>query len=151
MELREFYEIYPEGVTQKNRYMLDPYSRIYFYANTPGQHIMLFVKDNQPSNAVIVEVAYGGWWPDGTGSGTMPGPSVGSAYVAIISDWLTGFDVVVDDSYYYSDEDDGLMNGYISFTVPCNANHKIAISKGGYHYTQMKYFRAGRSYTLRIN
>jgi hypothetical protein len=50
-------EIYPEGKVLKNNYYYFPgYNRIGFYADTIGQHILLFVIEGQVSNAIVVDV-----------------------------------------------------------------------------------------------
>jgi len=52
------YEINPNGQLVKNAYnFYSGYNQIDFYADTIGQHILLFVIDNQVSNAVIINVA----------------------------------------------------------------------------------------------
>jgi len=137
----ELIEIYPRGSTDTKRYWFNTYSYLSFYGDTPGRHILLFVKDNLPSNAVIIDVGGGGYIPPSSG---------GLALITVTSGMLRGFDVVVDDTYRYRDVDDGSIDGTISFTVLGNMNHKIAVSKGGYRYIQTRYFVAGRSYTLRI-
>lgn len=134
-------EIYPSGSTDTRRYWFRTYSYLNFYADTPGRHILLFVKDNLPSNAVIIDV---------TGGRYIPPDYAGLTLITVTSGTLRGFDVVVDDTYRYRDVDDGAIDGAISFTVLGNMNHKIAVSKGGYRYVQTRYFAAGRSYTLRI-
>lgn len=138
------YEIYPSGVLDKNYYYFYPYTRINFYADTIGQHILLFVVNNQPSNAVIIDVV--GYYPS-----PGPGPSYGTARVNIVSSWLTGYEVYVDDVYQFTEGQGGVPDGYCSFTVSGNANHKITIRKGGYYYSQTRYFASGGEYTLRIN
>jgi hypothetical protein len=51
------YEIYPDGHLTKNNYYFYPgYNQINFYADSVGQHILLFVIDNEISNAVVINV-----------------------------------------------------------------------------------------------
>ncbi len=51
------YEIIPGGTLSKNSLHFFPASsQIGFYANTTGQHILLFVIDDQVSNSVVVNV-----------------------------------------------------------------------------------------------
>jgi hypothetical protein len=141
------YEIYPNGRLERSSYyFFSPYTRINFYADTIGQHILLFSLNNQVSNAVIVDVT--GYVP-----GPMPGPTPspsGKAKINIVSDSLTGYEVYVDDVYQFTEGQGGIPDGYSSFTVPGNRNHKITIRKGGYYYSQTRYFASGREYTLRI-
>jgi hypothetical protein len=51
------YEIYPDGRLIKKSYSFYPYNRMSFYADTTGQHILLFAIGNQVSNAVMIDVA----------------------------------------------------------------------------------------------
>ena len=144
-----FYEIYPSGRLERSYYNFYPSTRISFFADEVGQHVLLFVVNNQASNAVIIDV--GGYYP-GSAPGTIPpGPSYGTAKVNIVSNSLKGYSVYVDDVYQFTEGDGGIPDGYSSFTVPGNMNHKISIKKGGYYYSQTRYFQAGREYTLRIN
>lgn len=144
------YEIYPSGELDKNYYYFYPSTRIGFYADTIGQHILLFAANNQASNAVIIDVV--GYYPGpGPSPIPIPTPSYGKAKINIISSWLKGYEVYVDDVYQFTEGQGGIADGYCSFTVTGNANHKIAIRKGGYFYSQTRSFAAGREYTLRIN
>jgi len=141
------YEIYPGGqkVDTSNVY-LSGYNLIPFTADVAGQHVLLFVINNQASNAVIIDVL-----PSYPGP-VYPGPIIGgNAKVNIISNWLKGYQVYVDDVYQFTEGEGGLPDGKCSFVVSGNANHKIAIKLGGYYYSQTKYFASGREYTLIIN
>jgi hypothetical protein len=51
------YEIYPDGKLIKKSYNFYPYNWMSFYADTIGQHILLFSIGNQVSNAVMIDVA----------------------------------------------------------------------------------------------
>ncbi len=141
------YEIYPDGRLERSYYYFySPTTRINFYADTIGQHILLFSLNNQVSNAVIVDVT--GYVP---GPVPVPGPSPsGKARINIVSDTLTGYEVYVDDVYQFTEGQGGVPDGYSSFTVSGDRNHKITIRKGGYYYSQTRYFASGREYTLRI-
>ncbi len=144
------YEIYPNGRLERSYYYFySPYTRINFYADTIGQHILLFSLNNQVSNGVIVDVT--GYTPAPVpGPAPSPTPS-GRARINIISDTLTGYEVYVDDIYQFTEGQGGIPDGYSSFTVTGNRNHKITIRKGGYYYSQTRYFPAGGVYTLRIS
>lgn len=144
------YEIYPSGRLDRNYYYFyAPYTRITFYADTVGQHILLFSLNNQVSNGVIVDVT--GYMP---GPAPVPSPTpgpTGRARINIISDTITGYDVYVDDVYQFTEGQGGIPDGYSSFTVTGNRDHKITIRKGGYSYSQTRYFADGGVYTLRIS
>jgi len=52
------YEITPDGQLTKNYYSFFPgYNQIDFYANTVGQHILLFAIGDQVSNLIVINVA----------------------------------------------------------------------------------------------
>lgn len=50
------YEVYPDGSLINNYYYFFPYNTIGFYADTVGQHILLFAIDDQVSNAIVIDV-----------------------------------------------------------------------------------------------
>lgn len=51
------YEINPNGLLSKDSFYLFPgSSQIGFYADTIGQHILLFIIDNQVSNSLVINV-----------------------------------------------------------------------------------------------
>lgn len=141
------YEIYPNNRLERSSfYFFAPYTRINFYADTIGQHILFFVLNNQVSNGVIIDVT--GYTP-GPAPGPGPMPS-GRARINIISDTLRSYEVYVDDVYQFTEGQGGIPDGYSSFTVTGDRSHKITIRKGGYYYSQTRYFTAGREYTLRL-
>lgn len=55
----KMYEIYPSGMSQ--RYVLgfpsSGYYYIWFYGDVPGKHITIFTIDDEPSNAVMIDVS----------------------------------------------------------------------------------------------
>ncbi len=55
----KMYEIYPTGMTQ--RYVLgfpsSGYYYVWFYGDVPGKHITIFTVDDEPSNAVMIDVS----------------------------------------------------------------------------------------------
>jgi len=139
-----FYEIYESGRVEVDSYGFWPgYSSISFYANEPGRHILLFIANNQPSNAIIVDVSSGGW-PPGPG----PSPSPSYARVTVRSSWLSGYTVTVDDAITYNDVSDGRLDGIVSFTVPGNQYHSVKITSPGYMRSYYRFFRSGYAYTL---
>lgn len=140
------YEIYTDGQqVDTNNVYFSGYSIIPFTADTLGQHLLLFVINNQASNAVIIDVLP--YYP----TPVYPGPIMGGyAKVNIISDWLKGYKVYVDDIYQFTEGEGGVPDGQCSFAVSGNANHKLTIKMGGYYYSQTKYFTSGREYTMKI-
>lgn len=57
------YEIRPDGNLIKNSYNFYPYNSIGFYADTVGQHVLLFAIGDQTSNAILIDVVAG--YPQG--------------------------------------------------------------------------------------
>lgn len=50
------YEIVPGSQLVSNAYSFYPYNQISYYANTIGQHILLFIIDDTVSNAIVIDV-----------------------------------------------------------------------------------------------
>ena len=141
----DFYEIYESGRVEKDPRRFWPgYSRISFYADEPGRHVLLFVVNNQPSNAVIIDVGSGSWPP-----GPVPGPILPYAQVTVRSS-RTGFIVNVDGIQEYRDISDGRLDGVVSFTVPGDQYHNIRVTSPGYLRSWYRFFRSGYSYTLTV-
>lgn len=140
----ELYEIYPNGnVDKDSTYLWPGYTRINFQADSIGRYILLFVVNNQPSNAVVIDVSSGGWPP---GPGPSPAPSY--ARVTVRSSWISGYSVSVDDVRSYSDGSDGSLDGVVSFTVSGDQYHTIKITRPGYLRSYTRFFRSGYAYTL---
>ncbi len=140
----DLYEIYPSGSVDKKTYHFWPgYNRISFQADAAGRHILLFVVNNQPSNAVIIDVSSGGWPPS-----PGPGPVPSYARVTVRSNWLSGYSVSVDDIRSYNDGSDGRLDGVVSFTVTGDQYHTIKITSPGYLRSYYRLFRSGYAYTL---
>lgn len=57
------HETYPDGRLVKNYYYFYPVSRVGYSADSIGQHILLFLTDDQVSNAIIIDVV--GSYPPG--------------------------------------------------------------------------------------
>ena len=149
----DFYEIYPDGrLLYRFYYFYQGYSRINFEADEVGRHILIFAANNQPSNAVIVDVARGGWPPSpGPGPGPSPWPPVGSARVIFSSSWLTGYSVFVDGSYVGGDGQGGdPLDGTYSLDVVGNQYHVLEISSGGQTFSERGTFLSGITYRLSI-
>ena len=138
------YEIYPGGYrTIYSQYMFYPgyNGNLYFFADEVGRHILLFVINNQPSNAVIIDVV----------SGWTPAPTTRYAKITIMSSWLKSYDVYVDGYYWFTEGEGGIPDGICSFTVTGNQYHTIKVKRGGHVTSSYKYFASGRAYTMTIN
>jgi hypothetical protein len=137
-----FYQIFPSGGLSRNGFYLYPFSAVDFYADEVGQHLIFFVKDNVPSNAVIIDVQP--FVPP-------PEPLFGRSRINIVSDFLTGYDVYVDDVYQFTEGAGGIPDGRSSLTVPGNMVHKITIRSGGLTYTSSSFFASGQTYNINLN
>jgi hypothetical protein len=135
-----FYEIYPDGSTDINNYYFYPTSLISFFADEIGRHILLFIIDNQPSNAVIIDVA--GYQPIA--------PVYGVSSITLASYWLSGYEVYVDGNYMATDGLNEPMDGTVTITVPGDMYHTIAVSSPEFSYSNYKYFKSNWAYTLSI-
>lgn len=149
----DFYEIYPDGrLLSRSYYLYQGYSRINFEADEVGRHVLIFTANNQPSNAVIVDVARGGWPPSpgpAPGPGTWPSP--GYARVIFSSTWLKGYSVFVDGSYVGGDGQGGdPLDGTFSLNVPGDRYQVLQISAGGRTYSERGTFLSGYTYRLSI-
>ncbi|HSD58483.1 MAG TPA: plastocyanin/azurin family copper-binding protein [Methanotrichaceae archaeon] len=136
-----FYQVFPSGRLDQNSFFLYPFSAIDFYADNVGQHLIFFVKDNVPSNVVIIDVQP--FAPPAI-------PLYGRSKINIISDSLTGYEVYVDDVYQFTEGAGGIPDGRSSFTVPGNMVHKITIRSGGLTYTSTRYFASGQTYNINL-
>lgn len=147
----DFYEIYPSGRLFRNSYNFYPgYSRLIVEADEVGRHILFFVLNNQPSNAVIVDVS-SSIWPPAAGSGSSGWPSAGSARVIFSSSSLRGYSVFVDGSYVGGDGQGGdPLDGAYSLNVAGNQYHTLEISSGGQTYSEKGTFLSGYTYRLSI-
>jgi plastocyanin len=136
-----FYQVFPSGRLDQNSFFLYPFSAIDFYADNVGQHLIFFVKDNVPSNVVIIDVQP--FAPPAI-------PLYGRSKINIISDSLTGYEVYVDDVYQFTEGAGSIPDGRSSFTVPGNMVHKITIRSGGLTYTSTRYFASGQTYNINL-
>jgi hypothetical protein len=119
-----------------------------------GRMMLILMVENQPSNALIIDVL--------PPNETVRGPrnveqfSPGFAFVTISSDLIKGYDVYVDGVFYSSDIADGVLNGTASFKVGGDSIHTVTISKKGgpatpaYQSEHTKSFQSGFSYQLKI-
>lgn len=156
-----FYEIIQTGTSsvKYRTYKLYPsYNRMDFYADQPGRHILLFVVNNQPSNAVIVDVFYQA--PPSTEIVTVtPEPSpittpgytptpppqpqptpvatTGDVPVTVRYPSAESIDVYVDGQYV------GSGVGSVSFRVQGGMNHDITVWDGTWYYQKNLYFESG--------
>lgn len=136
-----FYQIFPSGSMDINGFYMYPFSAVDFYAGDVGQHLIFFLKDNVPSNVVMIDVQP--FAPPAE-------PLFGRSRINIISDFLIGYDVYVDDVYQFTEGVGGIPDGRSSFTVPGNMVHKITIRSDGLTYTSSRFFAGGQTYNINL-
>ncbi len=136
-----FYQVFPSGGLDQNSFFLYPFSAVDFYADDVGQHLIFFVKDNVPSNVVIIDVQP--FAPPAV-------PLYGRSRINIISSMLRGYDVYVDDVYQFTEGAGSIPDGRSSFTVSGNRVHKITIRSGGLTYSSSRYFASGQTYNINL-
>jgi hypothetical protein len=143
----DFYKIDPGNMWRYKLYSFYPgYNRLTFNPDEVGRHILLFVINNRPSNAVIVDVIDEVWPP-------LPGPMSASGYASVIlrSSSMQGYDVYVDDIYIGTDGQGGdSRDGIYSLTVTGNKYHVIKLSCQDRYYMERGTFLSGYTYRLSI-
>lgn len=149
----DLYRIYySKGLILHRGYELSPgYFQGSIKAAELGRTMLFFAVNNQPSNAVIIDVSPAAG--NAGGPVNLEGLSSGEARVIVASDWLKGYDIYVDGVYRLNDWSDGLLDGSASFTVSGNKAHTITVSRGGnkrYRTEHTRSFKSGVSYKLRI-
>ena len=149
------YEIYPDGRLSKNNFYFFPSnSQIDFYADTIGQHIMLFVIGSQVSNAIVIDVSNYNpsyqqpvptYLPTQILPPTLtPSSTSGDTPVAIVSQGMQGYQVFLDGIYIGTEGTGGdPLDGKFSFSVVGNQNHDIRVYDGQFNYPKTMYFSRG--------
>jgi len=146
------YEINPDGTLTKNGFYFYPGSnQIAFYANTIGQHIMLFVIDGQVSNAIVIDVTsyYQPSIPNYPTMQAIPPittvtPTSGDTPATIISQGMRGYQAFLDGIYIGTEGTGGdQLDGKFSFTVVGNQNHEVRVYDGQFNYPKTMYFQRG--------
>jgi hypothetical protein len=175
--LAEVYQIRDQTVSSGRYNLSRGYSSMTFAAEETGRSILLFVVDNQPSSAVIVDVIA---MPPETGTVTsapdlnpepqvsqpqqqpsyfvpapeIPSPSYGSSgdtKVTIQSQGMRGYDVFVDEVYLGREGTGGdPLDGSFSFRVEGNQEHFIRVFDGEFNYPKQIYFRRGETKIIRV-
>jgi len=150
------YEITPDGKLSKESYYFFPgSSQIGFYADTIGQHVLLFNIGGQVSNAIVIDVvssyppAYvrtAAAYPPAQvlPPATTSPPATGDTPVTIISQGMGGYQVFVDGNYIGTDGMGGdVLDGRFSFSVAGGQNHDIRVYDGRFNYPKTMYFTRG--------
>jgi hypothetical protein len=171
------YEINPSGILAKNGfYFFQGSSQIGFYADTIGQHILLFIINSQVSNSIVIDVVpyippyqyptpipsiqpY----PQGTSNyktsqqqpETNPKPILtqGDTPVHLISQSISikGYQLFVDGNYIGTDGA-GLdrLDGEIDFWLNGDQNHTIKVINGTETYQSTIFFQKGILKTIYV-
>lgn len=162
------------GVTSKRVNFYSGYNSINYAADKVGRHILLFVLNNQPSNAVIVDVIsqapslpqapiqpspaggatnYGGTAQYQTYSTTyVPQTSVATGDTPVtIQTTMKGYDVYVDGVFVGKDGAVGdQLDGVFKFTVLGGQMHTIRIFDGVNNYEKPMYFERGVAKVINV-
>ncbi len=158
------YEIHPDGKLYKNAFnFYSGYNQIDFYADSVGQHILLFVIGGQVSNSVIIDVtSYNPppkWQPASSPApyypptqilppATAPAITLPSTYgdtpATIVSQGMRGYQVFLDGTYIGTEGSGGdALDGKFSFKVVGNQNHDVRVYDGLFNYPKTMYFQKG--------
>ncbi len=130
------------------------YHNATFKVDQIGRIMLVLTVENQPSNALIIDVLQ----PTQAAKGPkdLGQFSPGFAWINITSGWLKGYDVYVDGVFYSSDLADGSADGNACFKVGGDSIHTITILRKGsigvsaYRSEHTKSFRSSYSYKLKI-
>jgi hypothetical protein len=150
------YEINPDGKLSKESFYFFPgSSQIDFYADTIGQHVLLFNIGGQVSNAIVVDVSstYPPAYPQTTPSypptqivppATTAPPVTGDTPVTIVSQAMRGYQVFLDGSYIGTEGTSGdALDGRFSFSVIGGQSHDIRVYDGQFNYPKTMFFSRG--------
>lgn len=146
---------YSNGSIQHNGFHLHHgYSSVTFRADEIGRTMVILMMENQPSNALVIDVL-----PPveaAKGPRDIEQFSPGYALVTISSDKIKGYDVYLDGVFYSSDIADGELDGTANFRVGGDSIHTITISRersiGSPEYSSehTKSFQSGYHYLLKM-
>lgn len=150
------YEIHPDGKLYKNPFYFYPgYNQIEFYADSIGQHILLFIIGGQVSNSIVIDVTsyypppYQQQVPAYPPTQTLPpvsapSPTNGDTHAIIVSQVMRGYQVFLDGALIGTEGTGGdPLDGRFSFSVVGNQNHDIRVYDGQFNYPKSMYFSRG--------
>ena len=142
------------SILHKGCHLHPGYSDVTIRADKIGRMMVILTVENQPSNALVIDVL-----PPievSKGPREIEQFSPGYALVTITSDRIKGYDVYMDGVFYSSDIADGALDGTANFLVGGDSIHTITVSKGGnfgsqeYRSEHTKSFQSGYHYKLKI-
>ncbi|MDD4653113.1 MAG: hypothetical protein PHQ34_12905 [Methanothrix sp.] len=149
------YEITPDGKLSKESLSFFPgSSQMDFYADTIGQHVLLFTIGGQVSNAIVIDVvnAYPQTYPATSGypPAQVPPPAttvplaMGDTPVTIVSQGMSGYQVFLDGNYIGTEGTGGdALDGRFSFSVIGGRNHDVRVYDGQFNYPKTMFFQKG--------
>jgi hypothetical protein len=150
------FEINPDGKLYTNAYYFYPgYNQIDFYADTIGQHILLFVINGQVSNSIVIDVT--SYYPTSNPQivptyppnqtlppATTPSTTHGDTPVTIVSQGMHGYQVFLDGTLIGTEGTGGdPLDGRFSFSVVGNQNHAVRVYDGQFNYPKTMFFTKG--------
>ncbi len=150
------YEINPDGKLYKNAFYFYPgYNQIDFYADSIGQHILLFVINGQVSSSIVIDVT--SYHPPSNPQpvpayppnqilppATTPSTTYGDTPVTIVSQGMRGYQVFLDGALIGVEGTGGdPLDGRFSFKVVGNQNHDVRVYDGQFNYPKTMYFQKG--------
>jgi len=163
------YEITPDGKLSKESFYFFPgSSQIDFYADTIGQHVLLFIIGGQVSNAIVIDVtaynpptysqvspSYLPTYPQTATSyppaqiippATTTPPATGDTPVTVVSQGMRGYQVFLDGNYIGREGTGGdALDGRFSFSVVGGRSHDVRVYDGQFNYPKTMFFTRGVS------
>lgn len=166
------YEINPSGMLSKNNFYFFPgSSQIGFWADTIGQHILLFIINGQVSNSVVIDVVaytppyqYPTYqyptlvpsiqpYPQGTilPPDSTPTKTTGDSTGIIVSQGMKGYQVFLDGNYIGTEGAGGdPLDGRFTFKVTGNQNHEVRVYDGRFNYPKTMFFERGGTKIINV-
>ncbi|MFZ2471042.1 MAG: hypothetical protein WAW52_03775 [Methanothrix sp.] len=137
------YEITPDGKLSKESFYFFPgSSQIDFYADTTGQHVLLFIIGGQVSNAIVIDVT-SSYLPTYPTTSSYP-PATGDTPMTIVSQGMRGYQVFLDNNYIGTEGTGGdALDGRFSFSVIGGRNHDVRVYDGQFNYPKTMFFQKG--------
>lgn len=142
------------SILHKGCHLQPGYSSAIILMNKIGRTMVVLTVENQPSNALIIDVLP--QIEEAKGPRDIEQFSPGYALVTITSDRIKGYNVFMDGVFYSSDTADGVLDGTANFRVSGDRVHTITVSKGAnfgspeYSSEHTKNFQSGYHYFLKI-
>jgi len=163
----DVYEIVGSQLQHRQYQFSSGYNTMSYQADQLGRHILLFVSNNQSSNAIIVDVLAASSQPTAaqtapqtssvpvttvpttvttTATSVSPAPvaTSGDTPVTIVSQGMRGYQVYLDGNYIGKEGTGGdALDGRFSFTVVGDQNHDVRVYDGQFNYPKTIYFQRG--------